>query len=97
MHKRPFRTAKELVQPLAAQDSFSPYGKKILISSHLSSMGRLPFRRDELSCVNTSCIRLLSQRLQNTTSIGQILQNVPRVGHIRLPPPQSPMLRAITG
>ena len=31
------------------------------------------------------------------TRIGQILQNATPVGHIRLTPPQSPMLRAITG
>ena len=31
MHGRPFRAAKELVQPLAALDSFLPYGKKILV------------------------------------------------------------------
>ena len=29
MHERPFRVAREPVQPSAAQDSFLPYGKKI--------------------------------------------------------------------
>ena len=28
MHERPFRPAKDHVQPLAALDSFLPYGKK---------------------------------------------------------------------
>ena len=28
MHERPFRAAKEPVQPLAPKDSFLPYGKK---------------------------------------------------------------------
>ena len=31
------------------------------------------------------------------TRVGQILQNATRVGHIRVTPPQSPTLRAITG
>ena len=39
VHERPFRAAKEPVQPLAALDSFLPNGKKILICPHLSSMG----------------------------------------------------------
>ena len=38
MHGRPFRAAKELVQPLAALDSFLPYGKKILIWHHFPAI-----------------------------------------------------------
>ena len=39
IHERPFRAAKDHVQPLAALDSFLPNGKKILICLQLSSMG----------------------------------------------------------
>ena len=38
IHGRPFMAAKEPVQPLAALDSFLPYGKKILYLTGLSSM-----------------------------------------------------------
>ena len=38
MQERSFRAAKELVQPSAAQDSFLPSLKKILISHRLSSL-----------------------------------------------------------
>ena len=38
MHGRPFRVAKELVQPLAVLDSFLPYGKKILIWHHFPAI-----------------------------------------------------------
>ena len=31
IHERPFRAAKDHVQPMAALDSFLPEGKKILI------------------------------------------------------------------
>ena len=40
MHKRPFRAAREPMQPSAAQDSFLPYGKKDLILDGLLSMLR---------------------------------------------------------
>ena len=38
MHRRPFRAARESVQPLAAQDSFLPCGKKILIWHHFPAI-----------------------------------------------------------
>ena len=38
IHGRPFRAARELVQPLAALDSFLPYGKKILIWHHFPTI-----------------------------------------------------------
>ena len=38
IHGRPFRPAKNLVQPLAALDSFLPNGKKIWYVADLSSL-----------------------------------------------------------
>ena len=38
MHERPFKVPKEPMQPLAAQDSFLPYDKKIWFLGGLSSM-----------------------------------------------------------
>ena len=38
IHERPFKAAKEPVQPLAVENSFLPKRKKFLISRHLSSM-----------------------------------------------------------
>ena len=38
IHERPFRAAKDHVQPLAAQDSFLPNGKKIGDFIAISSM-----------------------------------------------------------
>ena len=39
MYKQPFRTAKEPVQPLAAQNSFLPYGKKFWFLAVFPSNG----------------------------------------------------------
>ena len=36
MHERPFKAAKEPVQPLAVENSFLPKDEKFLISCHLS-------------------------------------------------------------
>ena len=40
IYRRPFGAAKEPVLLSAALDNFLPYGKKILISRHLSSMAK---------------------------------------------------------
>ena len=41
MHERPFRAAKNHVQPLAAQNSFLPTGKKFLIFTQISQLADL--------------------------------------------------------
>ena len=41
IHERPFRAAKDQVQPYAALGYILPNGKKILICPHLSSLGML--------------------------------------------------------
>ena len=38
VHERPFRAAKDHMQPLAALDSFLSNGNKIVIRHHLSSV-----------------------------------------------------------
>ena len=53
MHGRPYRAARELVQPPAALDYFLPYGKKILIWHHFPAItihgrGHITFRRWKL-------------------------------------------------
>ena len=57
MHGRPFRAVKELVQPLAALDSFLPYGKKILIWHHFPAITIRDYRDNNVP-PSANCVPL---------------------------------------